>query len=1026
MATGLVLSTVTTAAAEKPADPPDLHQTVTLVTGDRVTLVGGEAKAITPAAGREGTTFSTHTADGHTYVFPDDTRGLLDRVDRRLFDITTLLEYGYTDGAPLIVTGQTPRSGRALPAVGGVAVEADPTGARWTELTTHRGATGRIWLDGKRKATLDRSTAQIGAPAAWEAGYTGAGVTVAVLDTGVDQNHPDLADREIAEQNFSAAPDNVDRVGHGTHVASTVAGTGTTYRGVANGAAILDGKVLDDDGSGQDSEIITGMQWAVAQGADIVNLSLGGQDLPGIDPIEEAVNTLSAEHGTLFVIAAGNAGMAESISSPGSAAAALTVGGVDRDDQLAYFSSQGPTPGDGGLKPDVTAPGLDIVAAEAGGTGHVANSGTSMAAPHVAGAAALLAQQHPDWTGAQLKAAITGTAKANPDLGEYEQGAGRVDVARAVTQSVVAEPASIDFGSQAWPHDDDEPVTKPLTYHNSSATDVTLALSVDSDGTFTLSATELTVPAGGTAQVSVTADTRVGTTDGPRSATVVATADGVSVRTPVGVMREYETHTLTIKYLDENGRPTPNNQSVVHGLTNDYREYWSGDDGSVEIALREGRYLLDHVIAAPDENARTYWLVQPSIELTADTTVTADARTAKPIDVTPPAGVTPLLGDVGYDLRTPGREILGALIGTDAALLSTAHLGPPAPAGDTLFARVNSQWRGPNDEFYGFSWFQQDKMYTGITKVVDRSELATVHVDIAAQGTNRTGARLRYADPVGGSSNGYTSLQIFPLPAHRTEYLYTEGLEWGSDTIQANDEGTEITYVSGRRAHRAGRPYAERVGYGMFGPALPNASSATFATRNGDDLNINVPLFGDANGNGGWTYYTTAGGIKVYSDDELIGEYPHYVGFIPVPEEERDYRMTVTASRGAPFDLATTVSAEWTFTSAHAPPNDPEPLDVSVLRYNPKLDDDNAAPAGRRFPVPVALQRNGGAVERPRNLAVEVSYDEGATWEAARVVGSIAMLDHPADATSVSLRASAADREGNTVKQTIIRAYHLK
>jgi hypothetical protein len=145
-----------------------------------------------------------------------------------------------------------------------------------------------------------------------------------------------------------------------------------------------------------------------------------------------------------------------------------------------------------------------------------------------------------------------------------------------------------------------------------------------------------------------------------------------------------------------------------------------------------------------------------------------------------------------------------------------------------------------------------------------------------------------------------------------------------------------------------------------------------------------------------------------------------------VPEEERDYRVTVTATRGEPFDLATTVSAEWTFSSVYASPREPEPLDVSVVRFNPKLDEDNAAPAGLRFPVPVALQRNGGAMERPRNLAVEVSYDDGATWETARVTGTVAMLNHPADATSVSLRASAADREGNTVKQTIIRAYHLK
>ncbi|GAB3877487.1 hypothetical protein GCM10029964_026670 [Kibdelosporangium lantanae] len=106
------------------------------------------------------------------------------------------------------------------------------------------------------------------------------------------------------------------------------------------------------------------MQWAVDQGAKIVNLSLGAPDEPGIDPLEEAVNELS-KTGTLFVIAAGNSGGDETVGSPGSADAALTVGAVDRQDNLAPFSSRGPRTGDGAIKPDITAPGVGIVAAKA-------------------------------------------------------------------------------------------------------------------------------------------------------------------------------------------------------------------------------------------------------------------------------------------------------------------------------------------------------------------------------------------------------------------------------------------------------------------------------------------------------------------------------------------------------------------------------------------------------------------------------------------------------------------------------------
>ncbi|MFB9511643.1 S8 family serine peptidase, partial [Streptomyces aurantiacus] len=136
------------------------------------------------------------------------------------------------------------------------------------------------------------------------------------------------------------------------------------------------------------------------QGADIVNLSLGDTDTPEIDPLEAQVNKLSKEKGILFAIAAGNDGGEQTIGSPGSAEAALTVGAVDDTDKLADFSSTGPGL-DGQIKPDVTAPGVDITAASAAGSviaqevgenpaGYVSISGTSMATPHVAGAAAIL------------------------------------------------------------------------------------------------------------------------------------------------------------------------------------------------------------------------------------------------------------------------------------------------------------------------------------------------------------------------------------------------------------------------------------------------------------------------------------------------------------------------------------------------------------------------------------------------------------------------------------------------------------
>jgi subtilisin family serine protease len=1045
--TGLVLSIVTTATAERPAaaaQPPGNPETLTLVTGDQVTLIDDVVRAVTPAPSRKEMSFSVQTVDDHSYVIPTDAMRLVNsgRVDRRLFDVTTLLKFGYHDRMPLIVTGDTPpmaaRSGRDLPAINGVAVEADPAGALWNELTTSRG-TSKIWLDGKRKSLLDRSTAQIGAPAAWDAGHTGAGVKVAVLDTGVDQTHPDLADRELAEQNFTDAPDNVDHYGHGTHVASILAGTGaksgTKYRGVASDAAILDGKVLNDYGDGQDSWVIAGMQWAIEQGADIVNMSLGASDLPGIDPMEEAVNTLSAQHGTLFVISAGNNYDPETIGSPASAEAALTVGAVDRADQLADFSSRGPRVGDAGLKPDLTAPGVDIVAAlhadgwigEPVEPGYTALSGTSMAAPHVAGAAALLAQQHPDWTGAQLKAALTASARPTPDVGAYEQGTGRVDVAKAIEQTVLSEPTNVNLGIPAWPHDD-EPVTKSYSYRNLSAADVTLSLTLDTDapdGMFALSANEITVPAGGTAEVTVTGDTRIGTGAGTFAGTVVATGDDLSVRTPIGMIREPESYNLTIDYLDKNGAPAADNSTVLIGQTRSSYDYASDVDGRAELRLPKGRYLLNHLIGTGEHVSV---LTQPNLELTADTTVTVDARTAKPINVTPPADTTLLLGEIGFSLvsREPYE---GAMRVADLGTVSTGQIGPPPPAGDVLTGRVNTQWSGADDSLYGLTWFTPGAMPTGLSEVVEPHELATVLVDVGAPAPDRTAYRMVFPRPVVGHANAMGFWREFPLPGKRVEYVNTDGLGWSSRTMQWHGSGLEAGFESPLATYRAGKTYNLRVNYGMFGPALPDLGNlGGHVFRMGDNLYIdNVSLFGDAAGNAGWAAPDSAA-VRVYSGDELLGESPGALfGVFPVPAGNRDYRVTAEATHGAPFDLSTSVSCEWTFSSDTADPEVPEPQAVSVVRFHPKLDAAGAAPAGRQFAVPVLLQHNGGAKERARNLTVEASYDEGKTWTRTPVLlNTVAVLNHPADAKSVSLRASASDREGNTVKQTIIRAYHLK
>ncbi|MGW2085587.1 S8 family serine peptidase, partial [Streptomyces sp. NPDC001880] len=449
--------------------------TVTLITGDRVTLtdLGGGQKTVTVDRVKGATgAVRNETVNGRVTVIPDEARPYLEAglLDRRLFDVTGLVEQGITGDLPLIVThGKGARTAaaprgtktvRALPSIGGAAVKANEPAAFWREFTasarpgTRSAGAMKVWLDARVKADMADSNAQIGTPEAWEAGLTGKGVKVAVLDTGADLSHPDLDGRVAESRSFIEGQEVADRQGHGTHVASTVGGSGAgsegKEKGVAPGSTLAVGKVLNDQGSGSESQIIAGMEWAAKDiDAKIVSMSLGSSEASdGTDPMAQAVNTLSAETGALFVIAAGNSGAPGTIGSPGAADSALTVGAVDSADRAANFTSQGPRYGDQALKPDVSAPGVNILAARSqlvGGSGlYTSKSGTSMATPHVAGVAALLAEQHPDWTGAQLKNALMSSSKTLA-ASSYALGAGRVDVAAAISANVTAT-GSADLG----------------------------------------------------------------------------------------------------------------------------------------------------------------------------------------------------------------------------------------------------------------------------------------------------------------------------------------------------------------------------------------------------------------------------------------------------------------------------------------------------------------------------------------------------------------------------------------------------
>lgn len=1055
-------------------------QRVTLITGDRVSVdAKGRVTGLERPKGREHIPVQIRRAQGRTLVVPADAARLVasGKLDQRLFDITELTRAAtrrsQAKGLKVIVGYRGAAAGakadvrdagklrRTLKSLNADAVQTSQrrTPELWDALTDRDGtaASGiaRIWLDGVREASLDKSVAQIGAPKAWAAGYDGKGVKIAVLDTGVDATHPDLKDQVVAAKNFTPSATADDKVGHGTHVASIAAGTGAKsggrYKGVAPGADILNGKVLDDEGFGDDSGILAGMEWAAEQGAQIVNMSLGGGDTPDIDPLEAAVNKLSADKGILFAIAAGNSGP-QSVGSPGSADAALTVGAVDDKDALAPWSSTGPRVGDGGIKPDVTAPGVAITAASAKGSlieqevgenppGYLTIEGTSMATPHVAGAAAILKQQHPDWTYAELKGALTASAKGGKYT-PFEQGSGRIQVDRAVKQTVIADPVSLSFGTQQWPHGDDKPDTRKLTYRNLGTEDVTLALSATATdpkgqaapaGFFTLGAATVTVPAGGTASVGLTVDTRLGgTLDGAYSAYVTATGGGQSVRTAAAVQREVESYDVTVKHIGRDGSPAPDYNTALFGYTGlaKDRSYQVPPtaSGVTTMRLPRGTYLMDAWITKDSQTMQggLDWVVQPKLDLTRDTTVTIDARTTTSADITvPDPQAKQRLAGSNY-FYDPAGVGIGA--GVDSfADLRMAHLGPEAASG--LTQTWNGQWtKGAAAEYDVATTAKVKKIQGKKVRHFSAGEFAKVRNDLGAAAPGKSGALLPVGSFPGDIAIGTPIEQ--KLPGSRTLYLSTsDQIRWTWDFEQYSGKDADgfpvadASYTLGApQTFTAGRSYTKTFHTAVFGPHI-NKEYGLF--RDGNDLYGLVPLFADANKHAGSSDFTSVStnlyrnGTKIAgNEDPLLGE------AFTVPAGDAEYKLTTSVKRSVKVAAASTrIDASWTFRSKKT--SGEAALPASTVRFNAKTGLDSRVEAGKKATFPVTVV--GAAAGRNlKSLYVYASYDYGQTWKKLDVKDGKITVKNPAKGKAISFHAKVADKKGNKATVSIYNAYYAK
>ncbi|GGU26884.1 S8 family serine peptidase [Lentzea flava] len=1132
LAAGL-LSPLATAQAEPGtagagAEP---SKVITLISGDEVVV--NEKGELLRVEGRPGMTFAQYVQNGHQYVVPADAVGAVaqDRIDKRFFDVTALHSYGYTDDK----TDRIPLLNSGFRTAG--AVQKKDAAQQWNQRRTTARSAGKLWLDGKARVSLDQSVPMVGAPAAWQAGFDGTGVTVAVLDSGYDQQHPELKDVVAVAKDFSGQGIQ-DNVGHGTHVASTIAGRGEKYRGVAKGAKLAVGRVCESEGC-TESAIIAGMEWATREvRAKVVNMSLGGLQSDGTDPLSLKVNQLTAETGALFVIAAGNYGGIQKVSTPAAADAALAVANSTKQGEIHESSSRGPRFGDLAMKPDIAAPGEEIVAARAAGTLpdaavddlHARLSGTSMATPHVAGAAAILVQRNPSITPAELKARLMSTVKPlaftySPDEG----GTGLLNVGRAVTQQVWAEAGSLSFGLVMWPHTG--PVTKTVTYRNDGDQSVSLVLQHDLGDRFTV-ASSVVVPAHGSAPVDVVLDPGKGL--GTFSGRLRASAAGVELTTSVGGAVEPERHGFSLRVTGRDGQPVGNGWVVLVDLaTKNSSVLELGQDGSLSTRLPVGDYA---VLArfAEGTQSRTWYApksvtdVAGKVSTKSDVSVHLDLRQAKQIAfdvdddrVTPlyrlttiKVPVNPAFRDSVWS-RIDGRvpvygmsfgEPLPELAYDTVAVAAQPRISvvggipvnyfadsPELPQGDHTYdvvERGSADVRGklvlvrPADEqafivarqlkeagAAGVLWAGPEPMvfweptelpvimvaehlaaqvpakltlraqptspvsYTvhqgekgavpaGKTYPVKRSALAEVKARYHTAGADSVVTTRNY--PV---VDGVVNPDLFieePLGSPVTRVEHFSPGSWYNEGAVGRFSGFEVDPLTHSWANlrvekfEAGRRYERSALRGVAAPRLGRAEApwphGGGVSREFPHIQANVSPFGTATAVEGRVRNSSLT-MELKRDGVSLGTDFLYDSRFYAPKRDGRFTLDLHATRDF-VALSNDVRTTWEFTS----PADGK-LPLLEVNYALPLDLRNSWKAGVPMPAKFTAARQAGAGKAVvSELRAYASFDDGATW--VPVSGVV-----PAGGKAggfVSLRVTARDADGNTVDQTVLRAYRLK
>lgn len=535
----------------------------------------------------------------------------------------------------------------------------------------------------------------------------------------------------------------------------------------------------------------------------------------------------------------------------------------------------------------------------------------------------------------------------------------------------------------------------------------------------------------------LTVDTKLGgTADGDYSAYVVATGGGQTVRTAAAVDRERESYDLTLRTIGRDGKPAPYTTGDVYGMSGAAVGVWESPevvDGTAKIRVPKGGYVLNSAVYSDPEDLGkgVDWLAQPSLNLTGNTTVTFDARLAKPVDITLPAtGTKALLASPDLQVENEDNSYGYGWVLDSYKQLRTAHIGPKA-TGVQLAQHWYGTWtKGAATRYDIALGGPVSRVATGYHRAFGSGQLAKVTVRAGSSVKGKTGDISAWGE-LPGSYGGWSAATTQKLPSATTAYVSTaDKVRWGFDFGQngAPDEDgyprSDASYSLGDpQSLKAGKTYTKTVNTAVFGPYV-NADFGVF--REDNALVGSLPLFADGRGNVGGSVYSSVktvlyrnGKVFAKNADPLAGETP-----ITVPAAAADYRLTTSVRRAADVaSVSSRIDASWTFRSGRT--KDLVALPVSVVRFAPAVALDGTAKAGKTVSVPVTVQ-GAAAGKNLKSLTVYVSYDAGKTWKKTAVKKGKVSVKNPARKKSLSFKADVTDKKGNKSSVAIYDAYFGK